>query len=303
MDFAVSDKPLVSVLLPVFNSEKSVAEAVESILNQTYRNFELLLIDDCSTDLSLSIIKSFQDSRIRIYVNETNLKLPATLNKGITLCNGKYIARMDADDLSAPNRFELQVEFLEKNPDHILVGSAYLKIIDGVNCGYRKQISEYGKLKSKLFFGNNICHPSVMINKRMWVENGIEYDPSFVFSQDFDLWTRIIDKFKIHNLREPLLIYRVKKENSSNEKSKIVNRNIQISLTRYIKKMFPNFSDQNTNDLFLLIKNPEIIKKQTALLIYFKTLISSIRINDMDKFDFFLRLTNQLKKNLFYVSK
>ena len=120
----------LTVLMPVYNAEKYLKPALESILNQTYKDFEFLIIDDGSTDKSLEIIKSYNDSRIRLIGHEQNQKLIATLNEGIKLAQGEYIARMDADDISAPERLQKQMEFLEKHPATVVLGCDF-QIIDG----------------------------------------------------------------------------------------------------------------------------------------------------------------------------
>src|SRR3990167_9325600 len=115
--------PLVTVLMPVYNGKKYLKEAIESVLNQTFRDFEFLIIDDGSTDKSAEIIKSFNDARIRLERNVTNLGLIKTLNNGLTLSRGKYIARMDCDDISLPKRLSVQVNFMEKHPEIGICGS------------------------------------------------------------------------------------------------------------------------------------------------------------------------------------
>ena len=116
--------PLISVLMPVYNSEKYVAEAIESILCQTYKDFEFIIINDASTDSSLKIIAKYakQDKRIKLINNKKNVKISASLNKGLSIAKGKYIARMDSDDISLPSRFELQTKFLADNPAVGIVG-------------------------------------------------------------------------------------------------------------------------------------------------------------------------------------
>ncbi|MDR0427020.1 MAG: glycosyltransferase [Dysgonamonadaceae bacterium] len=166
MDKNVDHIPVVSVLMPVFNAEKYLNTAIDSILNQTYPDFELVIINDGSTDQSEQIILSYKDERISYHINPANEGLVNTLNKGIAFCSGKYIARMDADDISLPGRFEKQIRFLEKNPDVVMVG------------GYMDKINEKGKRKTKynkavpnhlikdrLFFGNYFAHSSMMIRK------------------------------------------------------------------------------------------------------------------------------------------
>src|SRR5688500_8514963 len=117
MDKAITTQPLVSVLMPVYNAEAYVSEAIQSILQQTYKNFEFLIINDGSTDNSEKLINTFSDSRIRYIRNSENIKLVATLNKGIDLSVGKYLVRMDADDISLPERLQKQVDFMETHPE------------------------------------------------------------------------------------------------------------------------------------------------------------------------------------------
>ena len=126
----MSKIPDISVLMPVFNSERYLKTAIESILNQTFQDFELIIVDDGSTDASENIIRSFESEKIFSYKNAGNIGLIATLNRGIDLCRGKYIARMDADDVSLPTRLEKQFNFLKKNPEYALVGSNAERIDD-----------------------------------------------------------------------------------------------------------------------------------------------------------------------------
>ena len=114
----------VSVILPVFNAEKTLKTAIDSILEQTYKNFELIIINDGSNDLSEAIIKEYKDHRLKYFINEVNKGLIYTLNKAVSLCKGEYIARMDSDDISAKNRLETQVRYLTLHPDILAVGTA-----------------------------------------------------------------------------------------------------------------------------------------------------------------------------------
>ena len=159
----MSQEPLVSVLIPCYNCEKYVEKAVTSIIEQSYSNLEILVIDDGSTDNTGSILQELaqKDSRIRYIKNETNLKLIKTLNKGIDLCRGKYIARMDADDISLPTRIVKQVNFLEKHPDIGIVGT-YTKNF-GANNRTWKMKTRDKFIRAHLFFNTCFAHPSVMI--------------------------------------------------------------------------------------------------------------------------------------------
>src|SRR5690606_17712108 len=151
------------VILPVYNAEKYVKEAIESVLNQTYKHVEFLIINDGSTDTSKEIILQFDDPRIRYIENEQNIQLIKTLNKGIDLAKGKYIARMDADDRCSIHRFQKQIDFLERNPSYVLCGT-WATIIDsnGTKTGRIKRIDSSALLKANMLFTTPFIHPSMM---------------------------------------------------------------------------------------------------------------------------------------------
>ena len=197
--------PRVTVLMPVYNAQDFLEAAMESILQQTFHDFEFLIIDDGSTDHSVSIIQSFKDPRIKLYQNERNLGISATLNKGIALATAEYIARMDADDISYPDRLQKQVAYLDANPDCALVSSLV------------KVITEEGKFlrldafKSEHFYYNLtfICwiyHPTVMYRKEaVQAVNGY----TALYAEDFELFWQLSRKHLLYNLPEVLLDYRV----------------------------------------------------------------------------------------------
>lgn len=198
----------ISVLMSVHNGEKYLHKAIDSILNQTFKNFEFIILDDASTDNSLNIIQTYQDSRIRLIKNEQNLGLTKSLNKGLDLCEGKYIVRMDADDVSLPNRIQSQVDYMEKNQDIGVCGS-WAKFIgerEGIIC---KMPINYDEIKCRLMFENVIIHPSVIIHKEMFEKFSLKYDENLQFAQDYELWCRAIDCFKFANIPEVLLLYRI----------------------------------------------------------------------------------------------
>lgn len=292
-------QPLVSVLLPVYNCEKRILEAIESVLCQTYQNFELIIIDDHSTDGTSEILKNISDNRVRIYTNHKNLKLAATLNKGMSICEGKYVARMDADDISCSNRLEVQVAFLEENRDYLLVGSAYIMEVKSENRGIRKQVRSYRKLKSKLLFGNNICHPSVMFNKELWLSNNLYYDENYVYAQDFELWTRAIPICKMANLSEALIIYRRDSDNSNSEKSRITNSNFERASINYIQSIFRDVLYEEAKQLAIFYRRPNNMSFKIAFRMYLKSIRICFQPHEFDYIDFILRIHNQLLKNIF----
>ena len=202
--------PLVSVIMPVYNSEKYLSEVIESILKQTFRNFEFLIFDDGSTDGSRAIIElnAKQDTRIIPYYSDVNRGYVVHLNRGIELSKGEFIARMDSDDISMPNRFQKQLDFLLAYVDIELVGSSTIIINEnGKEVGVDHKFTESRNLYWECFFKAPFTHPSVMIKKKILNSVG-KYNESKIPSEDYDLWTRIVRVGKTANLKEPLLFYR-----------------------------------------------------------------------------------------------
>lgn len=190
--------------MPVYNSERFIRQAITSILEQTFHDFEFLIIDDGSTDNSEAIVQAFRDSRIRFFRNEKNLGITATLNKGILLAQTPYLARMDADDISYPDRLQKQVDYLEANPDCGMV-SSLTRVIDQGGKPVRVD-----KFKSEHYYYNQnfICwiyHPTVMYRKQALLDVNL-YTASY--SEDFEIFWQISRTYKIHNLDEVLLDYR-----------------------------------------------------------------------------------------------
>lgn len=200
---------LISVVLPVYNGEKYIAEAIDSILKQTYTNFELIIIDDGSTDNSLELIEKYkkQDSRI-IIISRENRGLIATLNQGIEKAKGKYIARMDQDDISLPSRFEEQVNIMINDIKVVVCGS-WINIF-GVN-KKDKIVKYYEKdkqIKANLLLSCCFAHPSVMIRKNLMIDNNIWYNNDFENAEDYHLWTQLAKVGEFYNIPKVLLNYR-----------------------------------------------------------------------------------------------
>ena len=213
--------PLVTVLMPVYNGEKYLKEAIESILNQTFRDFEFLIIDDGSADKSAEIIKSFNDARIRLERNETNLGLIKTLNKRLGLAKGKYIARMDCDDISLPKRLSAQVNFMEKHPEIGVCGS-WVKVIGLKQEFVNRYPQKHEEARAYLLFNTPLAHPSVIIRKEVMEKHELKYDENYKHAEDYELWSRIIKHTKLSNIPKVLLHYRmhdasVSKKNSSEQ--------------------------------------------------------------------------------------
>jgi glycosyltransferase involved in cell wall biosynthesis len=205
----MENEPLVSVVFPVYNGVRWLRIAVDGILNQTLKDFELIIIDDGSTDGSFEVLKRYRDSRIRLYHQE-NQGMTKTFNKGLGLAKGKYIARQDADDISEPRRFEKQVNFLEAHPEVALVGT-WARIIDEASCLTGEVIelpTEPEEIRKRLYLNNCIAHPTVMYRSSIIKDLG-GYNENYYIAQDYDLWLRIIDQgYDIVNLPEFLCLYR-----------------------------------------------------------------------------------------------
>ena len=201
-------RPIVSVLLAVHNGEQHLARAVESILKQTFDDLELIIINDCSTDKTAEIINSFNDDRIRILENKSNLGLASSLNRGWGAARGKYIARMDADDISMPKRLEYQVKFMEKNPDVTICGTRVKTV--GFHGGEVWHFPlEHEHIRAHFLFHNAMSHPSVLIRRDDLAAEEMIYEEGRQRVEDYELWVRLSRKFRLHNLEKILLLYRV----------------------------------------------------------------------------------------------
>lgn len=219
----------LSVILCVKNGEKYINETVRSILNQTYKNFELMIIVNCSTDNTINIIKRFKDERIKIY--ETNIgQLSFNLNYGLNIAKGKYIARIDADDIAEKTRFEKQLGIL-KEKEYDVVGSNIVYIDEVGRVLKNVEFPETNKkIRNKILYKSVIAHPSVIFKKEIVLENNGYLGGKY--AQDYDLWLRLMrnKEIKFYNIQEPLLRYRVHREQTKG------NRNSYAEVSGYFLK-------------------------------------------------------------------
>lgn len=210
--------------MPVYNAEAYIAESVQSILDQTEPDFELLIVDDCSTDNSIEIINSLKDPRIIFHKKERNSGYTESLNWAIDQAKGTYIARMDADDVSLPKRFEKQLTFLEQHPDVALCGTD--AHVEGSNLRFNYP-TEPKAIQANLLLGSALIHPSIMGRTEIFKQ--YKYDTTKEPAEDYDLFTRLVEGGEqLANLDEALLIYRV----HNNQISKLQQQN-QISSAQY----------------------------------------------------------------------
>ncbi len=200
-------QPLVSIILPVYNAQDYLKESLDSILNQTYTNFEFIILNDGSKDESEKVILGYTDPRIR-YVSHPNMGLAGTLNVGLSLANGTYIARQDQDDISRPDRLEKQVRFLEEHPSVLLLGTRATIFSDSSSeVRVHDHATHPAILKFDLLFDNPFVHSSVMF-RRKDIELIGNYNTDRSFFEDFELWSRFSSKGSVANLREVLVEYR-----------------------------------------------------------------------------------------------
>src|SRR5919204_4387169 len=198
--------PLVSVLMSVRNGARFLQEAVDSLLAQTLRDLELVLVDDASTDP----VEEFSDTRVTVLRNDTRLGLAASLNRALEHATGRYVARLDADDVALPDRLQRQVERLRGNARTAVVGSAVVDL-DEHGVRGRTHVMPRGAtaLRWHALFSSPFFHPTVLVDRDVLERHGLRYDPEFLESEDYDLWTRLFEFADGANLREPLVLKRV----------------------------------------------------------------------------------------------
>ncbi len=247
--------PSISVVLPCHNAEPYIREAVSSILAQSFSDFELIIVDDGSTDESPALVRQFSDSRIRLVENEVRLGIARTRNRGLDEARGKYIAVLDADDISHPLRLEKQVRFLDRNPDFGMVGS-WIQTIDQ----HSARLPEKWKLGARpaaipsiLLFKNYFCHSAVMMRRLAIPSEG--YDPGLSIGEDHDLWIKITRRWKARNLPQYLTSYRVHPESTVKRNPALVRESEKNLFCRACQPL--GFTpDARELELFLGLKYP-----------------------------------------------
>lgn len=199
--------PKVSVIMPAYNAEVYIGEAIDSVLRQTFSDFELIILDDCSSDNTAGIVKTYEDSRIVYVKNEKNLGVAGTLNRGLENAGGMYIARMDADDVAMPDRFARQVAYLDQNPSVIACGSN-VELIGDVPVGSTTDMPlDDCPIRLRMAISNPFVHPTMVI-RREALQN-VRYDCSFEGREDYRLWMVLSQRGKMENLPQYLLRYRI----------------------------------------------------------------------------------------------
>jgi glycosyltransferase involved in cell wall biosynthesis len=224
----------LSVLMTNFNEEKYVNESIESVLINAVDEFELIIVDDGSTDRSIDIIERWQqmDSRIKLIRNLKNLGVAKSKNLGLGHCSGEFIAMMDADDICMNNRFESQLGFLERNPEISLCGGAMYLILNEGN-KFKQAITS--KIEKTLIIQNSFNHPTIMFRRDLVDSGMFKYSPRFKHTEDYRLWTRLSYKIGMGNLELPLLQFRANKSASTSNSSKApIRRELELLAIRLL---------------------------------------------------------------------
>ncbi|QDJ90694.1 glycosyltransferase family 2 protein [Acinetobacter haemolyticus] len=263
---------LVSVVLPAYNAELYIKEAIDSVLAQSFADFELIVINDGSVDKTEDVILSYNDSRIVYVKNEENLGLIGTLNKGMSLAKGKYIARMDADDICFPQRFAKQVDFLEKNPDYVICGTAAYRFYDDISDGkaFNPPLND-ANIRVRLFFNSAFIHPSVMFRADVIRDHHLRFSDDYKYAEDYFFWMDLLKYGKGFNLKEKLLYYRV----VETSQTAVGNSNVEKR-----KEILGNIHKRYFLDYEIPVDLKEIE------LNFYLTNITRMKLLDLKKFDF-----------------
>ncbi|RDC56223.1 glycosyltransferase [Pedobacter chinensis] len=251
------DQPLVSVIMPAYNAEKHIAEAIQSILNQTYQNWELLILDDGSTDQTLTIARKFANKKISVFA-EGNKGQSAQLNKGIYLAKGKYIAIAHADDINHKERLQLQSEFLEKHSEIGICGSAIEAF--SINSNLKKIItypSNADICYSSLYYSNPLAHPTVILRKQILVDFNQKYNESLVAAEDYELWIRLSKFTKISNLDKVLVHYRLHDQQTSEIKKNDEEKTVIQSRAILVNQLCENVDKNQASMIFNFFYSPK----------------------------------------------
>lgn len=248
--------PKVSIIMPVYNAELYLKDSIDSILNQTYLDYEFIIINDGSTDRTDEIIRGYSDGRIKYVINDVNIKLIKTLNKGLLLSRGEFIARMDADDIANEKRIELQVA--EMQNENVVVCGTQIEFIDSdsnkISRTYRYPTDEIEIIGSTLF-RSPIAHPSAMIRRSSLIENKIIYDQNYPHAEDTKLWIDLLSHGSIVNLEDVMLKYRLSDTQISSVYSAEQKQNSfsarELHFKNIIKKFDFNIEDNSITDFEL----------------------------------------------------
>ena len=285
--------PLISVILPVYNAELYVRESIQSVLNQSFSDFELIVLNDGSTDGSEKVILEFQDERIKYVKNETNLKLIDTLNLGLQLAEGKYIARIDADDIALPTRFEAQVDFLELNHEYGILG-AFAETFGSKNDVLRF-VEDDEDIRFAFVSHNPFIHSTVMLRSSILKKYGLTFSKDQLHVEDYDLWIKVLKYSKGKILPHVLIKYRIHEEQVSNK------YNIQQINNAY-KLQFTYLSEHirtEENKLILFYLNTLQLTCSNELIFLLEKIDRLIKDSNCFEQKFYMKCFQKVKNQMF----
>ncbi|WP_318466410.1 glycosyltransferase family 2 protein [Photobacterium leiognathi] len=291
---------MITVLLPAYNAEKYIHRAINSILNQTFTNFELIIINDGSTDLTRKIVENYTDQRIRLINIQNNIGLINALNLGLNLANRKYIARLDADDICLPTRFEKQIEFLEKNSEYVACGTGIINFNE-TSESYMQYPETDEEIRVALhFFERNICHPTVMIRTSALNKHNIRYRKEYKYAEDYKLWIELSKIGKLHNLKDGLVKYH---RHQNQVSVKYYPQQIAISreiVTELLYSIWPNIlMDEIESVLQLCVHEQGMFPEKHLSLKQIEVTIDKI----LSKNKYHNTFNSKLLKNILYFKK
>lgn len=237
--------PRVTVLMPVYNAGRLVADAVNSILRGHFRDLELLAINDGSTDESDAILRSIDDPRLRIVNNPENLGVVATLNRGLEMAEGALIARMDADDISLPDRLDRQVAFMDANTDVGICGMWAMAFGAGTQERKVRAPSSASEIHVQLFGYNALCHPTVMFRQEALVRHSLRFSSEARHAEDLDLWMRAAEHFPLANIPRVGLRYRVHADQVTRRYAAEQHQTLSRLRRRQLSLLLPGSSEQD----------------------------------------------------------
>lgn len=289
--------------MPVYNCEQYVTEAIESILNQTLTDFELIIVDDHSTDNTREIVRSFTDPRVNLLVKPENTGISSCLNIGLELARGEYIARMDGDDISYLNRLVIQVDYLQQNPNIVLCGAWF-------ECIPTKEVikhpTHHEDIKIALLNYCALGHSTVMFRKQIFITHKLQYNSEFEPAEDYNLWTKVISFGEIANIPEVLLQYRIHNSQVSQKRSLLQKHKANLCIQTMLYKPLEEITKEDIaiSDLALQTKILPTTNTLYQVINWFEQLIAANKKNTFYKkseFNVFISLKKTNLIRLFFL--
>ena len=259
--------PVVSILMPVYRTASFLRDAMDSMLSQTFTDFELIVLNDCSPDNAEDILDEFKDPRIVRYLGEKNQGLANVLNIGMQMARGKYIARMDSDDLSTPNRLEVQVGYLEQHPD-IDLCSCGMSLFGAKNGDWIRE-ADPDKVRITALFFSPILHASSVWRKDVFEKADLRFNQDMVPAEDYDLWCRALAKgLRLVNIPDCMYLYRIHEDQATGDTSKTSRKEVEVR-ERFLHSIFPDGEEKDIDRIASLAScsNPDGFKQIAGLLL------------------------------------